>query len=143
MMCDEKFQNVQYDEHCNSYAHHHKIRFKEKGLRKAAKAAGVKLNTVTPVVGMISTTKNSAVITATPGTEPGPGPSEKKSGFTVGGWSTVNSSSSGGGFKKPGWIIVSSPPKPGSPPPHPPPEPPHATTVPPPTHDIHIKFQER
>jgi len=92
----------------------------------------VKLNTVTPVIGMINTTKNSAVTTATPGAEPGPGLPEKKSGFTVGGWSGVNSSSSGGGFKKPGWITVPSPPKPGSPPSPPPPEPPHATTAPPP-----------
>ena len=105
----------------------------EKELQKAAKAAGVKLKTATPVVGMINTIKDSAVITATPGTEPGPAPPEKKSGFTVGGWSTVNSSSSGGGFKKPGWTTVSNPPKPGPPPPPPPPEPSYATTVLPPT----------
>jgi len=33
-------------------------------LRKAAKAAGVKLSTVTPVVGTINTTKNPAVAAA-------------------------------------------------------------------------------
>jgi len=95
----KQFQNVaQYDEHSNSYAHHHKIRFKEmqssertetnsqeaiekprekerkrEELRKAAGAAGVKLNTITPVVGMINATKNSAVTTATAGTEPAGG----------------------------------------------------------------------
>ena len=102
----------------------------QKELRKAAKAAGVKLSTVTPVVGTISTTQNSAVATTTPGIEPAPAPPEKKPGFSIGGWSTVSSSSSGGGFKKPGWATVSSPPKPGSPPPPPPSEPLYATTVP-------------
>ena len=70
-LCDKQFQNVaQYDEHTNSYAHHHKARFRdmqaaqrassntkeevdkrkekerkreEKELRKLAKAAGIKL----------------------------------------------------------------------------------------------------
>ena len=90
----------------------------------------MKLNTVTPVVGTISTTGSSAVTTATPGNEPQPGPSEKKSEFTVGGRSTVSSSSSGGDFKKPGWTTVSNPPKPGLTLLPPPPEAPHATTVP-------------
>ena len=133
-VCEKQFQKVaQFDEHCNSYAHHHKIRFKEmqsnerakansqeaiekrrekerkreeKELRKAAKAAGVKLSTVTPLVP-----------TPTIGIESGPGQSEKQSKFATGGWSTINSSSSGGGFKKPGWTTVSSPQKPRSPPP--------------------------
>ncbi|KAI0048422.1 hypothetical protein FA95DRAFT_1466871, partial [Auriscalpium vulgare] len=70
-VCDKQFQNVaQYDEHTNSYAHHHKVRFRdmqaaqrqkqnteeevqrrnekerkreEKHLRKIAAAAGVKM----------------------------------------------------------------------------------------------------
>ncbi|KAI9057178.1 hypothetical protein FKP32DRAFT_1638578, partial [Trametes sanguinea] len=70
-VCEKQFQNVaQYDEHTNSYAHHHKIRFRdmqaaqrasrnteeeinrrkekerkreEKELRKIAKAAGIKM----------------------------------------------------------------------------------------------------
>ncbi|KAL1952170.1 hypothetical protein VTO73DRAFT_1319 [Trametes versicolor] len=70
-VCEKQFQNVaQYDEHTNSYAHHHKVRFRdmqatqrasrntkeevdkrkekerkreEKELRKIAKAAGVKM----------------------------------------------------------------------------------------------------
>ncbi|KAF9645014.1 hypothetical protein BDM02DRAFT_3120922 [Thelephora ganbajun] len=159
-VCEKQFQNVaQYDEHCNSYAHHHKIRFKEmqsserakansqevvekrrekerkredKELRKAAKAAGVKLTTITPVVSMVGTTQNAVVTTPTPGIEPAPAPLEKKSGFTSGGWSTVSSSSSGGGFKKSGWTAVSSSLKPPSPHPPPPPEPPHVTPIPPP-----------
>jgi len=157
-VCEKQFKNVaQYDEHCNSYAHHHKIRFKEmqwserakansqgaiemrrekerkreeKELRKAAKAAGVKLSTVTPAVSTVSTVQNPVITTPGPTVEPIPAPLEKKSGFTGGGWSTV-SSSSGGGFKKSGWATVSSPPKPLSPPP-PPSDPPHVTSIPPP-----------
>ena len=150
-VCDKQFQNVaQYDEHCNSYAHHHKIRFKdmqsnvrakansqeavekrkekerkreEKELRKAAKAAGVKLSIATPLVP-----------TPTLGVEPGPAPPpERKPGFTAGGWSAVSSSSSGGGFKKPGWTAVSSSQKHPSPtlPPLPPAEPSHVALNPP------------
>jgi len=159
-VCEKQFKNVaQFDEHCNSYAHHHKIRYKEmqsserakansqeaiekrrekerkrevKELRKAAKAYGVKL-TVTPVVSAVSTVQNPIIITPVPGIEPAPAPPEKKSGFTStgGGW-TVGSSSSGGGFKKSGWATVSSPPGPPSPPPPPPPELPHVTSIPPP-----------
>jgi len=73
-------------------------------LRKAAKAAGVKLNTSTPLVPA-----------PTPAIEPGPA-SEKKSGFMAGGWSTFASSSSGANFKKSGWGAVSGPQKPPSPP---------------------------
>jgi len=159
-VCEKQFQNVaQYDEHCNSYAHHHKIRFKEmrsierakanpqeviekrrekerkreeKELRKAAKAVGVKLSTLTPVINVVNATQNPAVTAPTPGAEPVPAPLEKKSGFTAGGWSTVSSSSSGGGFKKPGWTTVSSPSKPPSPPPLPPSEPSHVASIPPP-----------
>ena len=142
-----RFRNaVQYDESCNSYTHHHNIRFKEmqsnerakadsqeaiekqrekerkreKELWQAARAAGVRLNT----------TQNSAVATATPGIEPAPTPS-KNSGFTFGGWPTANSSSPGTSFKQPGWIAVSGPPKPTSPPP--PSEPPRTTMIPSPT----------
>ena len=154
IVCEKQFQNVaQYDEHCNSYAHHHKIRFKEmqlnerakansreaiqkrrekekkreeKELRKAAKAAGVKISTVAPVVSLVNTTQTPA-----PGVEFTPAPSEKKSGRT-GGWSTVSSLPSSGGFKKSGWATVSSPQKLPSPPPPPPPEPSHVTSIPPP-----------
>ena len=156
-VCEKQFQNVaQYDEHCNSYAHHHKIRFKkmnsterakansqeaiekrrekerkreEKELRKVAKAAGVKLP-VAPVVSVVGTAQNPTVIAPIPGVEPMPTPSEKKPGFTAGGWSTVSNLPSGGGFKKSGWATVSSPPKPPSPLPPPPPGPRHVTSVP-------------
>ena len=78
----------------------------EKELRKAAKAAGVKLSTVTPLVPA-----------PTPGAELAL--SERKSGFSAGGWSTVGSLSSGTGFKKAEWTAVSSSHKPPSPPPPP------------------------
>ncbi|KAF9779776.1 hypothetical protein BJ322DRAFT_1086345 [Thelephora terrestris] len=150
-VCEKQFKNVaQFDEHCNSYAHHHKIRFKEmqsserakansqeaierrrekerkreeKELRKAAKAAGVKLTTGTPVVSMVSSTKTPVGSAPTPDIEHMPILLEKKAGFGVGGWSTVNSSSSGGGSKKPGWSTVSYPQKPS--------EPRHVTSIPP------------
>ncbi|KAF5382912.1 hypothetical protein D9757_006323 [Collybiopsis confluens] len=73
-LCEKQFKNVaQYDEHTNSYAHHHKARFKdmqanirikpqdeidkrkekerkreEKELRKMAAASGVKMAKLTP-----------------------------------------------------------------------------------------------
>ena len=155
-VCEKQFKNVaQYDEHCNSYAHHHKIRFKEmqssgrakansqeeiekrrekerkreeKELRKAAKAAGVKLSTITPVVSMVSPAQNPVAGTPAPVIEPAP--AEKKLESTGGGWSTIRSSSSGAGFKKPGWTALSSPPEP-TPPPPPPSELSHIESIPP------------
>ena len=128
LLCEKRFQNVaQYDEHYNPYTYHHKIRFKEmqsrertkvnsqeeierrrekerkkqeKGLRKTVQVSGVKLGTVTPVVSTINTTQDSVVVITIPGTGPAPAPSEKKSGFAVGGRSMVSSSSSGGSFKR-------------------------------------------
>ena len=100
-VCEKQFQNVaQYDEHTNSYAHHHKVRFRdmqaaqrasrnteeevnkrkekerkreEKELRKIAKAAGVKM--VKPPV--------ATVPTAPPPEDP------SSSGFKKSGWATV------------------------------------------------------
>ena len=41
-LCDKQFQNVaQYDEHTNSYAHHHKARFRDMQLASRA-ASGSK-----------------------------------------------------------------------------------------------------
>ena len=84
-ICDKQFQNVaQYDEHTNSYGHHHRVRLRdiqanhplrqvgkeeaerrkekerkreEKELRKMAKAAGVKITVPsTAVAGPVSNT---------------------------------------------------------------------------------------
>lgn len=104
----------------------------QKELQKAAKAAGVRLNTVTPVVSTISTVQNPIATSTTPSTEPIAALPEKKSAFTTGGWSTVGGSSSGGGFKKPGWSTVSSSQKFPSPLAPPPPESSHFMSIPPP-----------
>ncbi|KAI0824138.1 hypothetical protein BC628DRAFT_1379977 [Trametes gibbosa] len=107
-VCEKQFQNVaQYDEHTNSYAHHHKVRFRdmqasqrasrntkeevdkrkekerkreEKELRKIAKAAGVKM------------TKPPIALAPAGGA---PTPAEPKpSGFKKSGWATVAASAS-------------------------------------------------
>ncbi|PSR71309.1 hypothetical protein PHLCEN_2v12823 [Hermanssonia centrifuga] len=110
-LCDKQFQNVaQYDEHTNSYAHHHKARFRdmqatqranlgnsreetdkrkekerkreEKELRKIAKAAGIKMP------------KPPAPVAPPNNEPPPPPPSEPKpNGFKKSGWATVGSSS--------------------------------------------------
>ncbi|KAI0768491.1 hypothetical protein BD413DRAFT_126422 [Trametes elegans] len=125
-VCKKQFQNVaQYDEHTNSYAHHHKVRFRdmqaaqranrntkeevdkrkekerkreEKELRKIAKAAGVKMTKPPVALAPIS---EPAPAPAEPGTD------SKPSGFKKSGWATV------GGLagpaepaKKSGWATV-------------------------------------
>ncbi|KAL4243121.1 hypothetical protein ABKN59_000979 [Abortiporus biennis] len=105
-LCDKQFKNVaQYDEHTNSYAHHHKARFRdmqlaqraainnqeeldkrkekerkreEKELRKIAKAAGIKM------------AKPIAPVVASPmSVDP---PSDSKKGETKkSGWATLSS----------------------------------------------------
>ncbi|KAJ3934404.1 MAG: G-patch-domain Zn-finger DNA-binding protein [Lentinula lateritia] len=122
-LCDKQFKNVaQYDEHTNSYAHHHKARFKdmqassrikpqeeiekrkekeqkreEKQLRKIAAASGVKM----------------AKTTLPPSGAPVLAPvANVTSGFQPSGWASVSGSgdstlsSSSGGFKKAGWASV-------------------------------------
>ncbi|KAF9557852.1 hypothetical protein CPC08DRAFT_620954, partial [Agrocybe pediades] len=105
-LCDKQFKNVaQYDEHTNSYAHHHKARFKdmqanarlnqkdeidkrkekerkreEKELRKIAAANGIKMPKPKK--------SNWATITSAGGSSSGSG------GFSKGGWATVGPSSS-------------------------------------------------
>jgi hypothetical protein len=103
-LCEKQFQTVaQYDEHTNSYAHHHKARFRdmqasqralassrdegekrkekerkreEKELRKIAKAAGVKMSKP-PVVHDPVTIKMEQ--------------DSKSSGFKTLGWATLSS----------------------------------------------------
>ncbi|KAL0575025.1 hypothetical protein V5O48_006926 [Marasmius crinis-equi] len=150
-LCDKQFQNVaQYDEHTNSYAHHHKARFRdmqasarmkpqeeidkrkekerkreERELRKMAAASGIRMakQPTNPGPAMLSND---------------PAPVERPSGST-GGWASVStstntSSGSNSGFKKSGWATVGAtatvnsavdvpPPPPSShgPPPPPPP----------------------
>ncbi|KZV77627.1 hypothetical protein PENSPDRAFT_645259 [Peniophora sp. CONT] len=103
-VCDKQFQNVaQFDEHTNSYAHHHKIRFRdmqaaqraqaaaqgavdarrekerkreEKELKKLAKAHGVKIAAPTATGAVAS----SSTVTAAPADKP----------KTGGGWAAVS-----------------------------------------------------
>ncbi|TFY72630.1 hypothetical protein EVG20_g380 [Dentipellis fragilis] len=114
-VCDKQFQNVaQYDEHTNSYAHHHKVRFRdmqlaqrqkqntqeeidkrkekerkreEKQLRKMAAAAGIKM------------AKPAAVV---PVEEPQP------SGSAASGWSTAAPVAAEPTPPKSGWAPVSA-----------------------------------
>ncbi|KAH8120242.1 hypothetical protein DFH11DRAFT_1873483 [Phellopilus nigrolimitatus] len=144
-LCDKQFKTVaQYDEHTNSYAHHHKARTKdmnanhpmkekerkreEKELRKMAKAVGIKMSAPTAAL-------------PAPTTQPagGEGKGFKKSGWastSAAGAAAPPSSSSGGS----GWAAVSSPappsaprgsswqaPPPSSAPPPPPPPPSSST----------------
>ncbi|KAH9853196.1 hypothetical protein C2E23DRAFT_823624 [Lenzites betulinus] len=109
-VCEKQFQNVaQYDEHTNSYAHHHKVRFRdmqasqrasrntkeeidkrkekerkreEKELRKIAKAAGVKMTKPPVALAPVEGASASA--------EP------KPSGFKKSGWATVTASGPSG-----------------------------------------------
>ncbi|KAL6304233.1 hypothetical protein BKA93DRAFT_851576 [Sparassis latifolia] len=129
-LCDKQFQNVaQYDEHTNSYAHHHKARFRdmqatqrankntkeevdkrkekerkreEKELRKIAKAAGVKM-TKPPVSLVLPAAGPMAV------------EEEKPSESKETGWASIVSSSqpadtpaltASSSFTKSGWAAV-------------------------------------
>ncbi|EPT04143.1 hypothetical protein FOMPIDRAFT_1114366 [Fomitopsis schrenkii] len=137
-LCDKQFKNVaQYDEHTNSYAHHHKARFRdmqlaarasrnqqeeadkrkekerkreEKELRKLAKAAGVKITK--PPVALVTPTP-------TPGAVPGPGAANEERGGKKSGWATVGAltalsaptasrSPSSGSSRSSGWATVDS-----------------------------------
>ncbi|KAF9073744.1 hypothetical protein BDP27DRAFT_1381526 [Rhodocollybia butyracea] len=121
-LCDKQFKNVaQYDEHTNSYAHHHKARFRdmqanarikpqeeidkrkekerkreEKELRKIAAASGIKMAK--------STLPTSVLAPVVP---------EAPSGSKPSGWAPVSTSvgvlPSSDGFKKAGWASVAAP----------------------------------
>ncbi|KAI8995315.1 hypothetical protein BD414DRAFT_435003, partial [Trametes punicea] len=108
-VCEKQFQNVaQYDEHTNSYAHHHKIRFREmqaaqrasrnskeevdkrkekerkreeKELRKIAKAAGVKMSKPPVALAPIAEPASTSGESAA---------DSKPSGFKKSGWATVS-----------------------------------------------------
>ncbi|KAK7058256.1 hypothetical protein VNI00_001887 [Paramarasmius palmivorus] len=156
-LCDKQFQNVaQYDEHTNSYAHHHKARAKdmqanmrlkpqeeidkrkekerkreEKELRKLAAASGIKISKQSST--QLSSLATPAASLESIGTNTSSG---------SGGWSSVtNTASSSSGFKKSGWATVGSssssitnpgpaPPEPAPPVQSPPPPPPAAIVQP-------------
>ncbi|KAK0208523.1 G-patch-domain Zn-finger DNA-binding protein [Desarmillaria ectypa] len=121
-LCDKQFKNVtQYDEHTNSYAHHHKARFRdmqanvrikpqdevdkrkekerkreERELRKIAAANGVKM------------TKSLNPVTAT-STDSGDSTSQPSIPHVTSGNAQL-------GFKKSGWAAIGSSPLPPLPP---------------------------
>ncbi|KAI9512646.1 hypothetical protein F5148DRAFT_950562, partial [Russula earlei] len=128
-VCDKQFQNVaQYDEHTNSYAHHHKIRFRdmqnnqrakqntreeqdkrkekerkreEKELRKIAAAAGVRMAK--------SSSSSAALAPVAPSAE------SKPTAFKKGGWASVASATAESSSASPSppraaWAAVSASP---------------------------------
>ncbi|KAG9314657.1 hypothetical protein JVU11DRAFT_5462 [Chiua virens] len=143
-LCEKQFQNVaQYDEHTNSYAHHHKARLKdmqanarlvnqeelekrkekerkreEKELRKLAKAQGIKM--AKPVAA-------SPAPVLVPEIDAGVTNEAKPSVFKKAGWAAVTAVSNppDTDSKHSGWAAIRpAPPSPGSPPPPPPDNPP-------------------
>ncbi|KXN84778.1 G patch domain-containing protein 8, partial [Leucoagaricus sp. SymC.cos] len=137
-LCEKQFQNVaQYDEHTNSYAHHHRARSKdmqanarlkpqeeidkrrekerkreERELRKIAAAAGIKM----PKPNVATTEAAAGPQTGLPSvaptdTSPSMDIDASTSAQKKGGWASVgsaSSASSASGFKKSGWTTVGS-----------------------------------
>ncbi|CAA7264707.1 unnamed protein product [Cyclocybe aegerita] len=134
-LCDKQFKTVaQYDEHTNSYAHHHKVRFQdmqanarlkskedvdkrkekerkreEKELRKIAAANGIKMpkpSTVSSLATPLAPTPD--VAPASTSMDIDGTPIEPKKGWTSISSAEGSSGSSSGGFKKSGWATVGS-----------------------------------
>ncbi|KAG6334919.1 hypothetical protein ID866_4161 [Astraeus odoratus] len=151
-LCEKQFQNVaQYDEHTNSYAHHHKARLRdmqanarpvlqedvekrkekerkreEKELRKLAKAAGIKMAKPSAVAGAVP------ALTPVAATDGGSTSEAKSGGFKKAGWAAISTGSDGGdaGFKRNGGAAVGSNTPSASRPPSPPPPPHRSPRVP-------------
>lgn len=132
-ICDKQFKNVaQYDEHTNSYAHHHKARLRdvhvnarptpkdeldkrkekerrreEKELRKIAAANGIKM--AKPLV-LPPTQSASSSAPPVPASVPSHDTSMEvhtaSSEPKKGGWAAVSSSTPQLGFKKSSWSTV-------------------------------------
>ena len=133
-LCDKQFKTVaQYDEHTNSYAHHHKARFRDmqanvrvkakedmdkqkekerkreqKELRKIAAANGIKMAKTPSTMATVPVPESGSLAT-------GPGMSMDIDGGspvaeppkTGGGWASLSASQgSQGGFKKSGWATI-------------------------------------
>ena len=133
-LCDKQFKTVaQYDEHTNSYAHHHKARFRDmqanvrvkakedmdkqkekerkreqKELRKIAAANGIKMAKTPSTMATVPVPESGSLAT-------GPGMSMDIDGGspvaeppkTGGGWASLSAfQGSQGGFKKSGWATI-------------------------------------
>ncbi|KAH7883908.1 hypothetical protein F5I97DRAFT_1613733 [Phlebopus sp. FC_14] len=138
-LCEKQFQNVaQYDEHTNSYAHHHKARLRdmqanarlvnqeelgkrkekerkreEKELRKLAKAAGIKMARP-PVAAGAAAVPSMVPVNAAGGSNEGKSP-----GFKKAGWATVTTPSTEAGSNS-GWASINPSSAQAGPPPPPP-----------------------
>ncbi|KAG1749704.1 uncharacterized protein EDB91DRAFT_1109196 [Suillus paluster] len=149
-LCEKQFQNVaQYDEHTNSYAHHHKARLRdmqantritsqedvdkrkekerkreEKELRKIAKAAGIKM--AKPPIAPTTVAPPAPAAEASL-------PSEAQSNsFKKAGWATVSTAvEPATGFKRSGWASMDSGASSAPSAPLPPPPPPLVSSPPP------------
>ncbi|KAF8446271.1 hypothetical protein L210DRAFT_3443358 [Boletus edulis BED1] len=146
-LCEKQFQNVaQYDEHTNSYAHHHKARLRdmqanarlvnqeelemrkekerkreEKELRKLARAQGIK---------MAKPAATAFAPVLTPENDTGSTNEPKPSGFKKAGWAAVTAVPDTNS-KRSGWAASSAPPLPTHlPPPPPPPDNPTSAAPP-------------
>ncbi|KAF9229669.1 hypothetical protein BS17DRAFT_771768 [Gyrodon lividus] len=144
-LCEKQFQNVaRYDEHTNSYAHHHKARLKdmqanarlvnqdelekrkekerkreEKELRKLAKAQGIKM------------AKPPAAVVPVSGNGTGTTNEMKPSEFKKAGWASVSTAPEPPEIRRSGWATISSTVSSSAQPP-PPPAPPRDPSPPPP-----------
>ncbi|KAG1908422.1 uncharacterized protein F5891DRAFT_992944 [Suillus fuscotomentosus] len=151
-LCEKQFQNVaQYDEHTNSYAHHHKARLRdmqantrmttqedvdkrkekerkreEKELRKIAKAAGIKMAKPTVTSAIVPPAHAPAAAEASL-------PSEaQSSNFKKAGWATVSAPvEPATGFKRSGWASLDSNASSSAPSAPLPPPPPPVVSLPP------------
>jgi len=136
-LCDKQFQTVaQYDEHTNSYAHHHKARFRdmqanarikpqedidkrkekerkreERELRKIAAAAGIKMP---KVIGPQTGSAPPVLAPATPASDElatmdvDPGSLQRKGDWPSNSSISSTPSAPVPGFKKLGWTTVGS-----------------------------------
>jgi hypothetical protein len=141
-LCEKQFQNVaQYDEHTNSYAHHHKARLRdmqantrmtsqedldkrkekerkreEKELRKIAKAAGIKMAKPATAPAPMTPTLAPA------GESSLPSEAQSSSSFKKAGWATVATTvEPATSSRRPGWVSLDSTTSPAPSAPAPPP----------------------
>lgn len=151
-LCEKQFQNVtQYDEHTNSYAHHHKARLRdmqantrmttqedvdkrkekerkreEKELRKIAKAAGIKMAKPINTPTIVPSAQAPAAVEASLS------PDAQSTSFKKTGWATVSAPVEPvTGFKRSGWASFDSNAPPSAPSAPLPPSPPPVISPPP------------
>ena len=130
-LCDKQFKTVaQYDEHTNSYAHHHKARFRdmqakvrvkakedvdkqkekerkreEKELRKIAAANGIKMAKTPSTLPTVPVPESGSLATGMSMDIDG-GSSVAEPPMT-GGWTSLSATQNPqGGFKKSGWATI-------------------------------------